>query len=509
MEPVIKDIREISDSKEMYESKPHPFLSIFIYILLGCILIAGIWTYFGEIDIVSKGIGVVRPNDNISKVRSKAQGEVLTSNLEEGKKVKKGDVLFTIAHDDQIVKRLQVEEVLEETEHNLKQLKKLKDSIEQDKNLFSPTEEKEYFDRYLKYKQDYEELKNQVFISSKNEIISTTQTEISRASYEDKISEYSKKLKQLEDFRKSVRAEKNVFEDKNCTDALVFNNYLFKLYELRKDIENKKMLYDLNIQLDEAGLAAGKELEDSKVAMEAAQNELKKLQTATMKEIEDQIKELTSSKQMALHEINKLIIDRELLSTNEEQRGLSIQQYKTDTLVALYSQIEELDIAYKSKKRELESIDLSIKDCTITASIDGTINILQEINKGDLISAGTDVATIIPTNDSLYKIEIFMPNREIAGIKAGDMIKYKFEALPYKEYGQLTGHIINISTDARVNNNQGVSGYYVQGSIENKTIYSYKNEPAEIKVGMTCEAHVVTEQKKILYYLLEKINLVD
>jgi len=82
MKPVIKDIREITDSKEMYETKPHPFLSIFIYILLVCIVLACIWMYFGEVDIVSKGSGMVRPNENMSMIRNKVQGEVASNNLE-------------------------------------------------------------------------------------------------------------------------------------------------------------------------------------------------------------------------------------------------------------------------------------------------------------------------------------------------------------------------------------------------------------------------------------------
>ena len=85
MQPIIKNIQEITDSKEMYESKPHRFLSYFIYILLISIILAGVWMYFGEIDVVSKGTGVVRPNENISSVRNKVQGEITASYLEEGR----------------------------------------------------------------------------------------------------------------------------------------------------------------------------------------------------------------------------------------------------------------------------------------------------------------------------------------------------------------------------------------------------------------------------------------
>ena len=111
--------------------------------------------------------------------------------------------------------------------------------------------------------------------------------------------------------------------------------------------------------------------------------------------------------------------------------------------------------------------------------------------------------------DSLYTIEIFMPNSEIAGLKVGDLIKYNFDALPYKEYGQMEGKITSISTDAQFNETYGTSGYIVKGTVNNETVYSYKGEAAELKVGMTCEAHIITEQKKILHYLLEKINLKD
>jgi hypothetical protein len=49
----------------------------------------------------------------------------------------------------------------------------------------------------------------------------------------------------------------------------------------------------------------------------------------------------------------------------------------------------------------------------------------------------------------------------------------------------------------------------VESEIENKPLFSYKGEEGEIKMGMTCEAQVITKQKKILYYLLEKIHLKD
>lgn len=507
MQTIVKDIREIANSKELYGTKPHPFISMFIYILLASILLIGVWMYFGEIDIVVKGIGVVRPNENISHVRNRVEGEVVICNLDEGKYVEKEDVLFTVDYEELGINRTQVIGRLEHTRKKIDFLKKMKESVEQDANLFSSEKESEYYERFVKYQQDYLALKYTHLIENKSEIITTTQIEINQKLYQDKIHQYEQNIKKLEEYRLAIVQEENLFEDKQCLEAVEFNAYLLKVYELTNSINEKKMIYNTHILLQEEGLIANKEVEDARLDLQYTENELSKLKLKAIGTIENELKELNIARQIAQQEQDKLIIDDTLLEANTTQRSLTLKKYKTDMLVSLYNQMDEQQILYESLQRELESIELDIAKCKIVAPISGTLHIIQEVNKGDLIGAGMDIATIIPTNDDMYKIEIFIPNHDIVAIKAGDQIKYKFDALPYKEYGQLEGAITNISVDTALSDTQGVSGYLIEGSMENEVVYSYKDEPAEIKIGMTCEAHIVTQQKKIIYYLLEKINL--
>jgi len=116
--------------------------------------------------------------------------------------------------------------------------------------------------------------------------------------------------------------------------------------------------------------------------------------------------------------------------------------------------------------------------------------------------------TIIPENEAGFTIDIALPNSEIAGIEVGDQVKFKFSALPFKEYGEFIGIIKGISTDIK-SDNSGNSYYLVEASLSDTQRVSYKGETRNIKVGMACEAHVIKEQKKVLYWLLEKINLKD
>lgn len=509
MKPMIKDIREVTDSKEMYEKKPHVFISVFIYLIFIGLIAMGIWVYFGEIDIVAKGMGIVRPNERVSRIRNKVQGEIVENYLQEGKFVEKGEILFAIDDKALILKRTQMEKLLMESEEKLKLLKKLRESIEKNTNLFKREYEKEYYDRFIKYQQDYESLKNTAVIEGKKDKIASSQTEINRKIYDGKIEYYAAQIEELEEYRLSIEKEENIFEDKQGVLSLDFNTYLYQVHEIRDEIAEKQFAYELNLLLDKEGMISRKELEDSRIALEYAENKLSKIKMEQMKSIEEQQEKLRIEKEVAELEYNKLMVDETLQDAKDTQRKLEIEKFKVDNLVNLHSQIEEQEIICNTKREELKIIELAIEECKIVAPISGTLHILQEFNKGDLVEASAEIGTIIPQNDSMYKVEIFMPNHEINEIKKGDIIKYKFDALPYKEYGQLAGKIRNISVDASISSQQQRNGYVVEGSVENKTLYSYKNKPAQIKIGMTCEAYVVTEQKKILYYILEKINLMD
>ena len=66
MKPIILNMSEMSDSREVYDSKPNRFFAVFIYTILLILVIAIAWSYFGKIDIVVKSEAIIRPNSQIS-----------------------------------------------------------------------------------------------------------------------------------------------------------------------------------------------------------------------------------------------------------------------------------------------------------------------------------------------------------------------------------------------------------------------------------------------------------
>ena len=56
---------------------------------------------------------------------------------------------------------------------------------------------------------------------------------------------------------------------------------------------------------------------------------------------------------------------------------------------------------------------------------------------------------------------------------------------------------------------KGVKGNKVETSIDDTKLYNKTGEKLDLKIGMYCETKIILEQKSILRFLLEKINLMD
>jgi len=106
-----------------------------------------------------------------------------------------------------------------------------------------------------------------------------------------------------------------------------------------------------------------------------------------------------------------------------------------------------------------------------------------------------------------HKALIYVANSDIAHIKVGDKIRLQFEALPHREYGELMGKITKIGVEPIINEARGMSVFLVEAEIEDETLVGHKGIEKEIRIGMTLEAHIITKTQKILFYLLEKIDL--
>ncbi|QZY54910.1 HlyD family efflux transporter periplasmic adaptor subunit [Crassaminicella profunda] len=489
MKSTIVDISEISDSRELLESKPLPFIQTFIYIIVTIILVALIWSYFGEIDLVVKANGIVRPSQGINTITSKATGKATYVNLENGKKVEKGELLLSLNSDELNLEIQSRKRELDKKKLDLLNLNKLKESIIAENNLFSKDikEESDYYYRYLKYHKELEGSRSKV------------------DSIKQKIRDINKELLGIQGFLHSMESGKNLIDEDNIKYSLMFDKYLNtyknhsnKVKSSNEELENNKVLF-------EAGIISKMEYDKIKSNNETIVLEFEEYVTSCELDMRTNLDSNKKSLEEYKYELKQINKDAEFTDDIEN----ILEDIKTDYLININNEIEVVNDRISSINDSIESLNLKINNCNIYAQVTGYTNLINQISNGDLIMNGKEVATIVPEDGSGYKIQIYISNKDISNIHIGDKIKYHFLALPHREYGELEGEIESISTDATLSDNNTAGYYMVEASITDKPLYSYKGDKSQIKVGMLCESHIITRRKKILFYLLEKIDLWD
>lgn len=650
MKKIMLNFDEMSDSKEVYGQRPNPFITGFIYSLVGVLIIAIIYSCVGKIEIVTTASGIVRPNDSISTVSSFLDGRVDGVYYADGQNVKKGDVLLKIDTSDKQTSLDALKDKKAEYIFQNKMCEKFLKGIEEQKNPFSNNPENDEYTYHVKY-EDYElSLNNSkqtiVYDAEKNEAdLQTVKSQISElenrlkglVAYRDSVEKgenlasnypdyerlylsYASAIEKLdndymsqkesilrdttEDSNElvlkqyetmateynclvtSIQEGKSFFpDDDKSVCRLLYDNYQTTLenyedtYLSAKDTYEKYLERDVSSDesfalntipseqvindvskpetdnlspTDDYIETAKQQMENAKTAVETYktktlaeyqqilndyENKIAevKLKIASLQDRESQllaleesynnskdqqyhqtITQIDSSIQSAKTELNSAQsslrlcqISSTLYEDSKDENGipLSISQTIMQETSTILSQQETLKNQMDELDTQITQITEQIKKGTICAEQSGVISVNATLAVGDLITAGTVIATVLPINQSEYKMNLYVNNVDVANIKVGDSVRYNLAALPSSQYGVAEGTVLNISSDTLVQNGE-YSGYYlVECSLNNKQFADDDGNEGTVLVGMQFEAKIVTQEKTIIRYLLEKIDL--
>jgi len=383
----ILEFKELRPSREILEAREPSFIVWLIYIVLCLFIGVGVWIWFGELEVVVRSEGIVRPKQDISVVYNRKGGVVEKKSYEAGDKVEEGDLLYKLEAGALKTTKEMLEKKMDKLEVEISSLERLEKSIRQGENLFNPQGERKYYSRYL----DYKYQKNQL-----------------KLDYNQAKNEYYKK--------------------KNLSSAAV----------AKSELERLKMKY------------------------EAAKLKLESYQTETITGIQ-----------------NKIESKQEQLSQSREE----------------YIKIKE-NIAFKE----------------IKAPIEGTIQVLNSFNEGDYVPGGIKALRILPGSESNYRMELTVSNEDISKIEEGQKVRYRFLALPYREYGALEGKIIDVPNAAEMiesNTANSKNPYKIEASIADTKLTNNDGETKYIKPGMISKVRIVADKKRLLYFILEKLNFLS
>ena len=283
-------------------------------------------------------------------------------------------------------------------------------------------------------------------------------------------------------------------------------------YKNQKLAEYEQVLSDYKIKLQELQFTASSS-QDKQALLANLENshknavEQKYYQTIT--QIDSSIQTLQSELISARSNLRLYQIAGGMYQSNVDENGvpISISLATMEQISSILAQQENLASQLNELDSQIKQTEERIAQGSVIAEQSGIVSVLTTLVKGDSIAAGTQVATIIPPSESEFKVQLYVSNSDIANISLGDDVKYNLSALPSSQYGMVNGKVTSISTDTLVQDGQ-YSGYYlVECSIANTTLTDKDGNSGSVVIGMQVEAKIVTQNKTIIRYLLEKINL--
>ena len=149
MKPIIVDMKDMSDSTEVYESKPNRFLVYTIYLILIILVAAVLWMAFFKMDIVVKSNGIFKGSNAVYEISSGVTGSVKESHIENGQYVTEGDVLYVLSIDELSDTILRYQNELEAAKARLEILAAYEKSLDGDKTELEALSNNVYYDEFI------------------------------------------------------------------------------------------------------------------------------------------------------------------------------------------------------------------------------------------------------------------------------------------------------------------------------------------------------------------------
>ena len=223
-----------------------------------------------------------------------------------------------------------------------------------------------------------------------------------------------------------------------------------------------------------------------------------------------------------LTEKARLVFEREQNTPEILTTTVKVKELETDSQIALYSleswqrqQMVQLRSEIEATRREWENLDRQVKsldkqrsDASVEAPVPGKIEVLKKLNQGDFVGAGEDVLRIVPETQGPLKMEIRLPDKDIAEIRSGLPVRVRMNGLTPSDFGFVTGVVTVVPPDS-VTMENGQVLYRIEGLLDQCSVTGRDGKVLLLQSGMTGEARIILKKKTILLYLLEQLDFIS
>lgn len=523
MKPIIIDMKDLSDSVEVYESKPNPFLIYTIYAILAVVGVAIIWASFFKIDDEVKSDGMFKGTDAIYEISSGVSGKIISSNVRSGDYVSEGDVLYEISIDSLSDMITSYQDSLQDATDRLEMLDAYDKALDSGMDISTEYAENQYYDEFVNRRK---------LLYESNELASNnseTKSEVYQGTIDtitSTISKYNSKIEKLNDVKSCITNRRNTFDSSDSYYYSMVNSYLSNYNYTKLQYDNtiagyQSQLTEINTQLEQIeNGTASEDVRNSKSALETQKTTLESSITSSQGEQSQALSNLENSQiatvEQLIENYNDSVtsLNSNLQSAELEMNGLS-DTSSSETIAILTEKgkiaSEELEVEKTKEESEnyLKTYNIKNDNCTIVASTTGYYYADQELRDGTYLQEGSSIGSIYPKKEKDFYAELYVDNASIGKLEVGQKVKFEISSFPSSEYGYFTGEVKNIAKTITVDEKSGTAYYIVKVKCDEMERTDADGNAASLKNGMACTGKVIIGEKTVMKYLLEKINILE
>lgn len=219
MKPIIVDMKDMSDSTEVYESRPNPFLIYTIYVIVLIVVAAFCWMYFFHMDVVVKSNGMFKGSNAVYEISSGVTGRVKESHVEDGQYVEEGQVLYVLDIDSLPDAIVRYQNELEASKDRLVILSAYEKSLNGEMGELEACADNPYYDEFI----------NRRELLYSNITLSEGDTEGQTSLYQGNIDTISQTIAEYEGKIDKLNATIQCIKDMNNTFDPAADSYYYSL----------------------------------------------------------------------------------------------------------------------------------------------------------------------------------------------------------------------------------------------------------------------------------------
>jgi len=160
--------------------------------------------------------------------------------------------------------------------------------------------------------------------------------------------------------------------------------------------------------------------------------------------------------------------------------------------------IGALDASVNSLRSKLQLQRLQIEHLNVVSPVTGTVTAMKFTTAGRLVARGNPIATIVP-EEAKPMVLAFVKNKDVAYIKKGIEARVKVDAYPFRQFGTVPATVTRVyplpdKPQFAVRMEMGEHNLKVRG------------EPVVLKPGLTLQADLLTEKRRIIELILKKMK---